>query len=124
MHDEASDPETYAIIGAAMAVHAELGPGFLESVCQEAMAIELERRGIPFQREVLLPVYYKGEKLNGSFRADFLCFGDVFVELKAQKALGGPDESQLLNYLKVTGRRRGLLFNFGAASLQTKRRVL
>jgi GxxExxY protein len=120
---EPKDPQTYAIIGAAMEVHKQLGHGFLEGVYQEAMAIELSLRSIPFEREAEIPVSYKGELLPSKYRADFVCFGDVIVEVKALKALSGIEESQVLNYLKATGYRRALLINFGAPSLQTRRYV-
>ena len=114
---------TYAIIGAAMEVHRILGPGFLESVYEEALAHEFDLRGIPYQRQARLAVRYK-EVVAGEFRADFLVDGKVVVELKAIKALTGGDEAQLLNYLKGTGYRIGLLLNFGGGSLEYKRRVL
>jgi GxxExxY protein len=117
------DPETYAIIGAAMEVHRELGHGFLEAVYQEALAIELAKRNIPFQREVPLPVEYKGQRLTCSYRADFVCFESVVVELKAMAELTGADEAQLINELKAAGLNRGLLLNFGAPSLEYKRLV-
>ncbi|MEB2341410.1 MAG: GxxExxY protein [Flavobacteriia bacterium] len=123
MLEHPNDPETFEVIGAAMAVHTELGPGFLESVYQEALAVELELRNIPYQREVELSIRYKGRPLKGKFRVDFICFGDVMVELKAQKAMGGPEESQLINYLKAGNKERGLLLNFGAPSLQQRRFV-
>ena len=115
------DPQTHAIIGAAMEVHTELGAGFLESVYQEVLAHEFLLRGIPFATEVELPIFYKGERIATSFRADFICFGDVVVELKALKTLSGVEESQLLNYLKATGIERGLLLNFGSPRLEVKR---
>ena len=117
------DPETFAIIGAAMEVHRELGHGFLEAVYQEALAIELAVRKIPFQREVPLAVNYKGKKLACSYRADFVCYENVLVELKAISQLTGADEAQVINEMKVTGMQRALLFNFGAPSLEYKRRV-
>ena len=119
-----NDPETYAIIGAAMAVHAELGHGFLEPVYQAAFEQELLTQRIPFQREVEIPVSYKGKSLEISYRADFVCFDRVIVELKALQKLSGVEESQILNYLKATGLERGLLINFGTPSLQHKRFVL
>ncbi|MGO9585516.1 MAG: GxxExxY protein [Limisphaerales bacterium] len=117
------DPETYAIIGAAMEVHRQLGHGFLEAIYQEALALEMTARGIPFQREVSLPVEYKGQRLACSYRADFVCFESVMVELKAIAQLTGADEAQLINELKTTGLHRGLLLNFGAPSLEYKRLV-
>jgi GxxExxY protein len=118
-----NDPQTYAIIGAAMAVHQELGPGFLESVYHEALAIEFELRGIPYIHEVDLPISYKGRPLQKIYRADFVCFTDIVVELKALSAIGGTEKAQVINYLKATNFDRGLLLNFGAASLQYERLV-
>jgi len=117
------DPETFAIIGAAMEVHRELGHGFLEAVYQEALAMELAARKVPFQREVPLPVSYKGQKLACSYRADFVCYEKVLVELKATSLLAGADEAQVINEMKATGMQRALLINFGAPSLEYKRRV-
>ena len=120
---EIKDPETYAIIGAAMEVHRVLGCGFVESAYQEALAIELQRRNIPFLREAALEMEYKGQKLNTTFRADFICFRRVIVELKALSKLGPIEDSQLMNYLKVSGLPVGLLLNFGIRSLESKRMV-
>ena len=122
-NDQQRDRQTYAIIGAAMDVHSELGHGFLESVYHEALEYELTLRGIPFQSEVHTPIHYKGTLLRTRFRVDLICFDDVIVELKAIKTLTNVDESQLLNYQKATHIRRGLLLNFGAGSLEYKRRV-
>lgn len=117
------DPRTYAIIGAAMEVHRELGSGFLEAVYQGALAREFERRGIPFEREVHLPVIYKGRPLTTRYCADFICYGSVVVELKALSQLSRAEAAQIINYLKATGMGLGLLLNFGATSLQFERYV-
>ncbi len=124
MTEEIKDPQTYEIIGAAMEVHRVLGHGFLEAVYHEALAREFEARGIPFESEKTLIIQYKGQALTTAYRADFICFEEVVVELKAIQSLTGPDESQLINYLKATGIKRGLLLNFGSVSLQHKRMVL
>ena len=120
---ESRDPRTYAIIGAAMAVHRELGRGFLEAVYHDALAIELATNQIPFRREVELPVYYKRKRLNASYRADFVCWESVIVEVKALAKLSGTEEAQVINYLKAAGMELGLVFNFGAPSLEYKRFV-
>jgi len=117
------DPETYAIIGAAMEVHRELGCGFLEVPYQEAFTIELADREIPFAKEVALAINYKSRPLACIYRADFICFTNIIVELKAIKTIGPVEEAQLLNYLKATWMERGLLLNFRAPSLQVKRMV-
>jgi GxxExxY protein len=117
------DPRTYAIIGAAIEVHKNLGCGFLESVYQKALAIELGLREIPFRREVRLPVTYKGNVLATSFCADFICFDSLVVELKALAHMSGTEEAQLINYLKATSYKVGLLLNFGARSLEHRRLV-
>ncbi|MHB1426344.1 MAG: GxxExxY protein [Gemmataceae bacterium] len=120
---DSRDPQTHAIIGAAMEVHRQLGPGFLEAVYQEALALEFAAGGIPFAPQVELPVYYKGQKLTCFYKADFVCYESVILELKALKAITGVEESQLLNYLKATRLERGLLLNFGRPSLEFKRFV-
>ncbi|HPG70282.1 MAG TPA: GxxExxY protein [Candidatus Hydrogenedentes bacterium] len=118
------DPQTYAIIGAAMSVHSELGHGFLEAVYQEALEYEFQTRGIPYEREKRLTIHYGGQPLNVTYQADFICFGEVVVELKALDEISGKEEAQLINYLKASKLHRGLLINFGAESLQYKRLVL
>ena len=117
------DPLTYAIIGAAMEVHRQLGCGFLESVYQEALALELKNRKIPHRRELQFPVIYKGRELRCHYRPDFICFESIIVELKALGQLSHVEESQLINYLKVTGFQTGLLLNFGKKSLEQRRFV-
>jgi len=124
MDEQERDPRTYAIIGAAMEVHRELGCGFLEPVYQEAMELELTARDISFRRQVELTINYKGQILRNIYRADFVCYDSVIVELKALSQIGSIEDAQVLNYLKATGLRIGLLLNFGAKSLQYKRLVL
>jgi GxxExxY protein len=111
---------TKEIIGAAMEVHSQLGTGFLESVYEEAMVVEFDLRGINYERQKTLDVFYKERKVK-QFICDFLVNGEVLVELKAIKNLTDIEMAQVLNYLKSTGLRLGLLFNFGAKSLEWKR---
>src|SRR5690242_2275907 len=95
------DEQTFAIIGAAMEVHRELGNGFLEAVYQDAFEIELRMRKIPFKREIALPVSYKGRTLPSFYKADFICHDEIVVEIKALARVGGVEESQVINYLKA-----------------------
>lgn len=117
------DARTHAIIGAALEVHRILGPGFLEAVYQEALGKELSLRNIPYRTQCEIPVFYKGDKLSTAYRADFICFDTVILELKAIRQLTVVDEAQVLNYLTASGLHVALLFNFGAPSLQQKRFV-
>jgi hypothetical protein len=116
-----SDPRTYAIIGGAMEVHRLLGCGFLETVYQEALEIELRDRSIPFRAHPEFRVSYKGYELQAYYKPDFICFDEVVVELKALGRLTSIEEAQVINYLKVTGLHTGLLLNFGARSLEQRR---
>ncbi len=116
--------ESYAINGAAMQVYNTLGIGFLEAVYQEALAIEFAKRYIPFEREKELKIYYDGKQLQTTYRADFVCYGDIIVELKAVAELDNSHRSQVYNYLKATGFKLALLYNFGHADgLQYERKV-
>jgi GxxExxY protein len=121
---EMRDPQTYAVIGAAMEVHAELGCGFLEAVYHQALRVEFDRRTLPFRREVDLCIRYKDGVLDCTYRADFVCFGEVLIEIKAIKQLTDIDRAQVLHYLKATGLKRALLISFGAMSLEFERIVL
>jgi GxxExxY protein len=114
--------EVYTIIGAAIEVHRVLGPGFLEAVYQEALEIELQLRGLPFEPQKPLNIAYKSYRLQKGYLADLCCYGNIIVELKALDRLSGKEEAQLLNYLKATGFRVGLLINFGSTGkLEWKR---
>jgi GxxExxY protein len=117
------DPLTYAIIGAAMEVHKELGCGFLEPVYQAALRLEFDARRITYRVEVPIPVRYKGSVLSVRYRADFLCFDEILVETKAIERLTSREESQLINYLAASQLSKGLLLNFGSSHLQFKRFV-
>lgn len=116
-----NDGRTYEIIGAAMLIHRELGKGYLEITYEDALEIEFEERRLPFAREVPIEVWFRGRRLGGVYRADFVCHDDVIVELKALPSLGRSEVSQLAHYLTATGRPLGILINFGADSLQFQR---
>ena len=116
--------EAYAITGAAMQVYNVLGPGFLEAVYQEALAEEFKICGIPFEQEKELTIYYKGHPLKHTYRADFVCYGDIILELKAVAELDDSHRSQIYNYLKATGFQLGIIYNFGHYDgLQYERKV-
>jgi GxxExxY protein len=105
--------EVYAIVGAAMEVHNQLGAGFAEAVYQESLAIEFGLRGVPFEPQRRLKIAYKGVPLQCEYVADFLCFGSVVVEIKAIRELSKSDEAQVINYLRATELRVGVVINFG-----------
>ena len=114
--------EVYAIVGAAIEVHRELGHGFLEAVYHEAMEMEFISRGIPFISKPLLNIKFKDRILKKRYEADFLCYDKIIVEIKSQSILTTNDEAQLINYLKATELRVGLLLNFGGfPTLEWKR---
>ena len=106
--------EVYQIAGAAIEVHRVLDSGFLEAVYQEALSIEFQLRSIPHVSQPQLEIRYKESQLTKRYYPDFLCFDMIIVELKAMNKLGGTEESQLINYLKATGKQVGLLLNFGS----------
>lgn len=117
--------EVYAVIGAAMEVHSELRNGYLEAVYQEAMEIELMDRGIPFESQKHLQVFYKSRPLKKGYFPDLICFGQIIVELKTITRLGNNEFAQVLNYLHATRLKVGLLINFGASGqLDWKKLVL
>ena len=117
---------THAVIGAAIEVHRQLGPGLLESAYRECLCRELFLRGIPFEREKPLPLEYKGIHLECGYRMDLLVAGSVVVEIKSVEALAPVHDAQLLTYLRLGGWRVGLLINFNVAVLKTgiHRRIL
>lgn len=117
--------DSYKIVGAAMEVFNQLGHGFLEAVYQEALEREFKSRGIPYEREKDLTIYYKGEPLEQTYKADFICYEDIIVELKAVTILQDSHRSQVYNYLRATKNKLGLLINFGNSDgLEWERKVL
>ena len=118
------EEETYKIIGACIEVHKNLGNGFLEAVYQEALEKEMELQNIPYEREKYIRINYKNIQLRKYYKADFICFNKVVIELKALSGLSNDNDAQILNYLKATGYKVGLLINFGKRSLEHKRFVL
>ncbi len=117
--------EVYAIIGAAIEVHKTLGCGFLEFVYQEAMEIESSMRELAYEPQKTITIQYKGRRLKKEYIADLIYFEQVIVELKALDSLSGKEEAQILNYLKATGMKVGVLINFGShPKLEWKRFVL
>lgn len=115
--------ESYDICGAMFAVHKELGCGFLERVYQDALEIEFQERGIPYEREKEIQIMYKGKPLGNPYRADFVCYCKIIVELKAVSETTGVHRAQILNYLKATKMKLGILANFGERFLTPERIV-
>ena len=115
---------SYAINGAAFHVYNTLGHGFLEAVYQEALEIEFQHRNIPYEREKELKIVYDGVELKQTYKADFVCFGKIIVELKAVSALDDTHRSQVYNYLHATGMKLGLLYNFGCSDELEKERIV
>ena len=115
---------TKTVIGAAIEVHKELGTGFLEYVYEEALSYELSLRKVSFVRQKEIDIYYKDLLIPKKYKPDLLIEDKVIVEIKATQGLTKVDEAQLLNYLKASRQRVGLLLNFGTKSLQVKRRIL
>lgn len=116
--------ESYKVVGAAFKVYNALGHGFLEAVYQEALEIEFQRQGIPYEREKELKIQYDGVELKQTYKADFVCFGKIIVELKAVNALDDAHRSQVYNYLHATDYKLGLLLNFGNSDELEKERIV
>jgi GxxExxY protein len=121
MNDIIYKAESYNIIGAYMEVHRVLGCGFLEEVYQEALEREFIERKIPYVRESQLNILYKGELLNKHYKADFVCYDKIIIELKALSELITDHQSQTINYLKAANFKLSILINFGTKSLEYKR---
>ena len=117
------DKKTFAIIGAAMEVHKELGSGFLEAVYQEALEREFTYQEMPYKSQPPVRIKYKGEPLKKKYEPDFICYDKVIVEIKAMDKLSSNEHAQIINYLKASELKVGLLINFGAKSLEHKRFV-
>lgn len=116
--------ESYKIVGAAFKVYNGLGPGFLEAVYQEALEIEFQRQGIPYEREKDIKIFYDGIELKQSYRADFVCYDKIIVELKAVSSLDDAHHAQVYNYLHATGFKLGILLNFGYSEGLEKDRIV
>jgi GxxExxY protein len=115
------DPRTYKIIGAALEVHRVLGSGFLELFYKDALALEFTTRDLPYEREVLCNIHYKGTPLRGDYKMDFVCFGEIVLEVKARSSTGPADHAQVISYLASSKLQLALLLNFGAPRLEHKR---
>lgn len=129
MDGEASEPllyrdETFRIRRAIFDVHGAMGAGFLEAVYQECLGLEFERQGIPFETQKPLRLRYRGQDLRQTYAADFVCYGQIILELKAVRAIAPEHRAQTINYLRASGARLGLLVNFGAMSAEIERFAL
>lgn len=109
---------TEQIIGAAIEVHREFGPGLLESICEDCLCHELHLRGVPFERQLEVPVRYKGVLMGNKLRLDLLVADEVVVEVKSVERVSPAHEAQLTTYLHISGKHVGLLINFGAELLK------
>ena len=116
--------ESYKIVGAAFNVYNKLGHGFLEAVYQEALELEFKKQGIPYEREKELKITYDGVELKATYKADFVCYGKIIVELKAVSYLDDSHRAQVYNYLHATGFKLGLLMNFGNTDELEKERIV
>ena len=116
--------ECFQIQGAVFEVYREMGCGFLEAVYQECLEKELQERGIPFFAQQELKLSYKGEPLRQTYKPDLVCYDAIIVEVKALSATTGEHKAQVLNYLKATGKRLGLLVNFGCHPKATVERLV
>lgn len=116
--------ESYKIVGAAFNVYNKLGHGFLEAVYQEALEIEFKKQGIPYEREKELKITYDGVELKQTYKADFVCYDKIIVELKAVSSLDDSHRAQVYNYLHATGFRLGHLLNFGNTDELEKERIV
>ena len=116
--------ESYKIVGAAFNVYNKLGHGFLEAVYQEALELEFKKQGIPYEREKELKITYDGVELKATYKADFVCYGKIIVELKAVSYLEDSHRAQVYNYLHATGFKLGLLMNFGNSDELEKERIV
>lgn len=116
--------ESYKIAGAAFEVYNKMGHGFLEAVYQECLELEFRKRGIPYEREKEIKIYYDGQELKQVYRADFVCYGKIIVELKAVSELNEAHHAQVYNYLHATGMKLGILLNFGNSEELEKDRIV
>ena len=116
--------ESYKIIGAAFNVYNTLGHGFLEAVYQECLELEFKKQGIPYEREKEIKIYYDGQELKQTYRADFVCYDKIIVELKAVSELDEAHHAQVYNYLHATNMKLGILLNFGSSDGLEKDRIV